>query len=226
MSKILIAIVCAVAVLFAWTHRDNPATAAHSTQAQHGTVHPGTTQAQRRTVRQEWAKYRQAVRYARAHACTTAAVSGPAIGAGIQAGPVRSGHVTRGRAYTGQVYVTNTGSAGEDMTLYLERLAGTCQGRTIPAAWFHASPVSLAPGQGQEVSFQLAVPASAAAGPYYSDIVVSAAPSRGLAGRLLGAIGLGGGSHVSVRLGAAAATLFDFRVTGAPLAAPASRITR
>ncbi|HEY1625281.1 MAG TPA: hypothetical protein VGG16_15935 [Streptosporangiaceae bacterium] len=127
------------------------------------------------------------------------------VGVGIQADPVRlSGTAHPGGSYLlPTVYVVNTGTQTETLTMRVERLhAGGGQsvpGSWIQSSWTHGS--SVAAGQSAEIPLELVPPADAKPGSYSSDIVVTGTPPAG------------GGD---VRFGAAAATGLDFRITAAP----------
>jgi hypothetical protein len=130
------------------------------------------------------------------------------VGVGIQAGAVR----LSGAAHPGQsvalpgVSVVNAGTRPESIRLSVQRISKG-QGRPVPRSWiqFGAPVVQLAPKHAMRVSVELAVPAGTKPGAYLSDIVAtgSSAAQRS-AGR--------------ASLGAAAATLLEFRV--APGTAP------
>jgi len=130
------------------------------------------------------------------------------VGVGIQAGPVR----LSGVAHPGEsvalpaVSVVNAGTHHEAILLSIQRVSKG-SARPVPASWIKigAPVVQLGPKHATRVSLQLVVPAGAKAGAYLSDIVATGSsagqPSAGRAS-----------------LGAAAATLLEFRV--APSAAP------
>jgi hypothetical protein len=123
------------------------------------------------------------------------------VGVGVQAGPVRLPGVAHpGGTYSlPPVYVVNTGTQPESVTIRIERIShGT--GRTIPPSWIHvpAMPGQLTHGQSARIPLQLAIPANAKAGQYFSDVVVKGS----------GALFAGGAN-----LGVAAATDLQFRVT-------------
>ena len=128
------------------------------------------------------------------------AVSYASVGVGIQAGPVRlAGGAHPGGSYAlPAVYVINTGSESESVTIRIERISPGV-GRTVPPSWIGVSgqPVSLSGNQSARIPLQLTVPANARPGPYFSDVVVhgSAAISAG-----------------SANLAVAAATKLEFRV--------------
>ncbi len=128
------------------------------------------------------------------------AVAAASVGVGIQAGPVRlaAGAHPGGSYALPPVYVVNTGSQPETVTIRIERISPGA-GRTVPAAWITASgqPVSLAHNQSARIPLQLIVPASAKAGSYFSDVVVHGSAK----------ISVG-----SANMAVAAATKLEFRV--------------
>ena len=127
------------------------------------------------------------------------------IGIGVQASPVSLGIVAHaGGSYAlPPVYVLNTGTQAETISVQVERLSkGT--GRVVPPSWVRASGagMQLAPGQSAQVPLELAVPGGAQAGSYLSDVVVT---------------GSAGTSAGQANFGVAAATKLEFRVApGAP----------
>jgi len=128
-----------------------------------------------------------------------AAVAQASVGVGIQAGPVSlgSGAHPGGRYALPAVYVVNTGTQTESLSVRVERLSAG-QGRPVPAGWVHAGgPVRLSHSQSARIPLELVVPATARAGRYLSDVVVhgSAAVTDG-----------------SANLGVAAATKLQFTV--------------
>ncbi len=122
------------------------------------------------------------------------------VGVGIQAGPVKlTGPAHPGGSYAlPPVYVVNTGSQSESVTIRIERISPGV-GRTVPPAWISASgqPVSLSQNQSARIPLRLTLPANARPGSYFSDVVV-----HGTA-----AISVG-----SANLAVAAATKLEFRV--------------
>lgn len=131
------------------------------------------------------------------------AVAAASIGVGIQVGPVRLAQI----AHAGQtydlppVYVVNTGTESETVSLAVKRLSkGT--GRDVPAAWFQPrqTDVHLDAHQSATIDVQLAVPADAKPGRYFSDVVAHGSAS----------INAGQAS-----LGVAAATKLQFTVAKA-----------
>jgi len=133
------------------------------------------------------------------------AASYASVGVGVQAGPVRlDGLAHPGGQYPlTPVYVVNTGTQTESVSIRVERISpGT--GRTVPPGWISASsaPVRLSHAQSARIPLELTVPRSAPAGRYFSDVVASGSAS----------VAAGG-----ARLGVAAATALEFTV--APRAA-------
>jgi hypothetical protein len=130
------------------------------------------------------------------------------VGVGIQAGPVR----LSGVAHPGEsvalpaVSVVNAGTHGEAIRLSIHRVSKG-PGRPVPASWIQigAPVVQLGPKHATRVSLQLVVPAGAKPGAYLSDIVATGSSA-------------GQSSAGRASLGAAAATLLEFRVV--PSAAP------
>jgi hypothetical protein len=126
------------------------------------------------------------------------------VGVGIQAGPVR----LSGAAHPGQsialpgVSVVNAGSRPEVIRIMVQR-DPEGGGRTVPPSWVEPGmpSVQLAPHHAIRIPLELVVPAGAKPGAYRGDIVAIAA------GRLT--VG-----HAN--LGAAAATLLEFRVMPDP----------
>ena len=135
-----------------------------------------------------------------------AAVAEASIGIGIQAGPVRlTTNAHPGGSYTlPAVYVVNTGSEDESVTLKIQRISPG-NGTTAPASWIHvtSTPVHLGQKQSTRIALQLEVPANAKPGQYFSDVV---------------AHGSGSISAGHANLAVAAATGLDFTI--APGAAP------
>ncbi len=126
------------------------------------------------------------------------------VGVGIQAGPVR----LSGVAHPGQsvalppVSVVNAGTRRETIRVAVQR-DPRGGGRVVPPSWVRPGvpAVRLAPRHAVRISLELVVPAGARPGFYVSDIVATAA------GRL---------SAGPANLGAAAATLLEFRVAPDP----------
>jgi len=137
-----------------------------------------------------------------------ASVAEASIGIGIQAGPVRLSSAAHpgGNYELPAVYVVNTGSVEESVTLRIERISpGT--GLIVAPSWIHISggTVRLGHNQSARIGLQLSVPANARPGHYFSDVV---------------ARGSGYLSAGNANLGVAAATGLDFTI--APGAAPHS----
>jgi hypothetical protein len=127
------------------------------------------------------------------------------VGVGVQASPVRLGGVAHpgGNYALPPVYVVNTGTQAETITMRVERL-GRGPDRLVPPAWiqFASSVTQLGPGSAARIPLELVVPSSARPGRYQSDIVVngSAAPSAATA-----------------NIGVAAATELEFSIQPGPL---------
>jgi hypothetical protein len=128
------------------------------------------------------------------------------VGVGIQAGAVR----LSGAAHPGQsvalpgVSVVNAGTHPESIRITVRR-DPRGGGLPVPASWVQPgmSSVQLAPHHAIRIPLELVVPAGARTGAYLSDVVATAS---------------GGLSVGQANLGAAAATLLEFRV--APGTAP------
>ena len=128
------------------------------------------------------------------------------VGVGIQAGAVR----LSGVAHPGQsvalppVSVVNAGTRPESIRITVQR-DPQGGGRLVPPSWVQPGmpSVQLKPHHAIQIPLQLVLPASAKPGAYMSEIVATA-------GGQLSA----GGAH----LGAAAATMLEFRVTPGPAA--------
>jgi len=121
------------------------------------------------------------------------------IGVGIQAGPVRlTGAAHPGGSYAlPPVYVVNTGTQDESLSIRIERLSAG-KGRAVPAAWIRpGAAVRLSHGQSARIPLELVVPDAAKPGQYLTDVVVK------------GSAALSGGS---ANLDVAAATKLEFRI--------------
>ena len=126
------------------------------------------------------------------------------VGVGIQAGPVR----LSGLAHPGQsvalpaVSVVNAGTRPESIRVTVQR-DPRGGGRPVPRSWVLPGVPSaqLAPHHAIRISLELVVPAKAKPGAYLSDVVAIAS----------GQLSAGGAN-----LGAAAATLLEFRVAPDP----------
>ncbi len=129
------------------------------------------------------------------------AASYASVGVGVQAGPVRMDGLAHpgGHYALTPVYVVNTGTETESVSISVERISpGT--GRTVPPGWISASsaPVRLSHAQSARIPLELTVPRAAAAGRYFSDVVAKGSAS----------VSAGG-----ARLGVAAATDLEFTIT-------------
>jgi len=140
-------------------------------------------------------------------ACAPGAAA--SVGVGVQVGPVRLGTVAdRGGNYSlPPVYVVNTGTQAEAISVHVERLSPG-PGLAVPPSWVSVSgsAVQLAPGASAKVPLKLAVPGQARPGGYRSDIVVTGSPA-----------GAAPGAHIGV----AAATKLEFSVSSRLAPAPA-----
>jgi len=128
------------------------------------------------------------------------AASYASVGVGVQAGPVRLDGVAHpgGQYALIPVYVVNTGTQTESVSISVERIsAGT--GRTVPPGWISASlvPVRLSHAQSARIPLELTVPRTAVPGRYFSDVVAKGSASFSAGG---------------ARLGVAAATGLEFTV--------------
>jgi len=128
------------------------------------------------------------------------------VGVGIQAGPVRpSGAVHPGQSLgLPAVSVVNAGSYPESIRLSVRHVAKGSS-RAVPPSWiqFGAPVVELAPKHATRISIELVVPGDAKPGAYLSDIVATGtSASQPPVGHAY--------------LGAAAATLLEFRVSPDP----------
>jgi hypothetical protein len=166
------------------------------------------------------------------------AIPGPAqasIGVGVQGAPVRLRTIARpGSSYAlPPVYVVNTGTQDESISMRIQRLSHG-PGRTVPPSWiqFTGDGMQLSAGKSARVPLELVVPAGAAPGKYLSDVVVvgSAAISVGKANlgvaaatKLEFSVGQGSGSGLGFPpwtlwtmggLLLAAAAMLAFRVSG------------
>jgi hypothetical protein len=121
------------------------------------------------------------------------------VGVGIQAGPVRlTGTAHPGGSYAlPPVYVVNTGTQDESLSIQIERLSAG-HGRAVPAAWIRpGAAVQLSRNQSARIPLELVVPNAAKAGEYLTDVVVKGSAALS-----------GGGANLDV----AAATKLEFRV--------------
>jgi hypothetical protein len=140
-----------------------------------------------------------------------AAVAEASIGIGIQAGPVRlTSNAHPGGRYTlPAVYVVNTGSEDESVTLKIQRISPG-HGTTVPASWIHvsAAPVHLGQKQSARIPLELDVPANAKPGQYFSDVVAHGSGSIA-AGHANLAVAAATGLDITIAAGAAPAPAFS-----------------
>jgi hypothetical protein len=96
------------------------------------------------------------------------------------------------------VYVVNTGTQEESLTVRIERLSPG-HARAVPASWISGGQaVHLSHGESARIPLKLTVPASAKPGQYLTDVVVRGSATL---------------SDGSANLGVAAATKLEFRIT-------------
>ena len=106
------------------------------------------------------------------------------VGVGIGGAPVcPSASVQPGTSVSlGSIYVVNTGSGSEDITLRAAFPANGLPGRAFPGSWvsfgypktlwiFASSSVTLGPGQGADIPATLSVPADAKPDLYAADLL-------------------------------------------------------
>ncbi|HZR51944.1 MAG TPA: hypothetical protein VFB06_20820 [Streptosporangiaceae bacterium] len=133
-----------------------------------------------------------------------AQVAEASIGVGVQANPVRlAGAAHPGGSYPlPALFVENTGTQPESLTVQVKRLAGDT-GLAFPASWIQIGAVggTLKPRQQALVSIRLVPPADAKPGSYRDDLVVT-----GTAGTAVG----------NVRFGAGATTPLEFSIAPGP----------
>jgi hypothetical protein len=137
-----------------------------------------------------------------------AAAAEASIGVGIQAGPVslgKAGH-PGGTYRLPAVYVVNTGSQDESVTLKIQRISPG-RGLTVPPAWIHVGegPVRLGHNQSAQIPLQLSIPADAKPGRYFSDVVAHGSSTL---------------SAGEANLGVAAATGLDFTIAPGVVSQP------
>jgi hypothetical protein len=117
------------------------------------------------------------------------ATSFASVGVGVQAGPVRLAGVAHpgGRYALPPVFVVNTGTQPEAVVIAVERISPG-SGRTVPPGWISASsaPVRLAHEQSARIPLSLTVPANAAPGRYFSDVVAKGTAQLSAGGANLG----------------------------------------
>jgi hypothetical protein len=103
-------------------------------------------------------------------------ISQASIGVGVQSAPVRLGSVAQpGDSYSlAPVYVVNTGTQDESISMRVERLSHG-PGRAVPPSWIHftGSGMRLAVRTSTRIPLELVVPAGARPGKYLSDVVVA-----------------------------------------------------
>jgi hypothetical protein len=126
------------------------------------------------------------------------------VGVGVQGQPVRlRGIAQPGGSYSlPPVYVVNTGTQDESISMRVQRLSRG-PGRTVPPSWIHftGNGMRLAVRTSARIPLQLVVPASAEPGKYLSDVVVAGSATI-VAGR--------------ANFGVAAATKLEFSVGQRP----------
>lgn len=137
------------------------------------------------------------------------------VGVGIQADPVRlTGDAHPGGTFTlPDLYVVNTGSQAESISVSVERMNAIRTTLGVPGSWIQASSVPnlLSPGQAVRIPLRLVTPGNARPGHYASSIVVT------------GIVQPDPGSPV--RFSAAAATGVQFSIIpSAPAGYPAWKI--
>jgi hypothetical protein len=117
------------------------------------------------------------------------AASYASVGVGVQAGPVRlTGAAHPGGQYAlPPVYVVNTGTQAESVAIVIERISPG-SGRTVPPGWVAtaAASVRLAHAQSARIPLSLTVPAGAAPGRYFSDVVAKGSAPLSAGGANLG----------------------------------------
>jgi hypothetical protein len=122
------------------------------------------------------------------------------IGVGVQSTPVRLGSIAQpGDSYSfAPVYVVNTGTQDESISMRVERISHG-PGRTVPPSWIHftGNGMRLPARNSARIPLQLVVPADAKPGKYLSDVVVA-----GSAGIVVG----------KANIAVAAATKLEFTV--------------
>jgi hypothetical protein len=136
-----------------------------------------------------------------------AASADASIGVGIQSNPVLlNTDAHPGGSYTlPSLYVVNTGTEAESVTVQVERLTtGTRSDWTVPGSWIQVAGqgTQLAPSQSAQIPVELHVPGNARAGSYATDLMVTGSAANAGDG--------------NVRFGAAAATGLEFKVTPGP----------
>jgi hypothetical protein len=137
------------------------------------------------------------------------AVSYASVGVGVQAGPVRLDGVAHpgGQYALAPVYVVNTGTETESVSISIERISPG-SGRTVPPGWISAVPVQLSRAQSARIPLQLTVPRTAVPGRYFSDVVAKGSASVSAGGANLG-VAAATGLEFTVAPGAASAGWFS-----------------
>lgn len=135
------------------------------------------------------------------------------VGVGIQVNAVRlNGSAHPGGSYSlPPVYVKNTGSVAETLTVKVEQLHPG-SGQPVPTSWVRSSWTASTPvpaGASASIPLRLAPAGDAKPGSYASDIVVTGAATTAGAG---------------IKFGAAAATGLEFHITPAPGGRPAWKL--
>lgn len=137
-----------------------------------------------------------------------AAAAEASIGVGIQAGPVSLGKAAHpgGTYQLPAVYVVNTGTQDESVTLKIQRISPG-RGLTVPASWVHVGEgaVQLGHNQSAQIPLQLSIPANAKPGRYFSDVVAHGSSTL---------------SAGQANLGVAAATGLDFTIAPGVVSRP------
>jgi hypothetical protein len=130
------------------------------------------------------------VALAAAVALSAPAVAAASIGTGVGATPLTLSRSARpGGTYTVRwLYVKNTGTVRAGYRVRVARLSSSAK-ETVPPDWVRLDPAGfeLAPGAIARVTVRLAVPASAAAGSYMTDLVASTAARHAPGATALGA---------------------------------------
>jgi hypothetical protein len=138
------------------------------------------------------------------------------VGVGIGGAPVcPAASVQPGTSVSlGSIYVVNTGSGSEDITLHAAFPANGLPGRAFPGSWVSfsypktlwfigSSSVTLGPGQGADIPATLNVPADAKPGLYAADLLAGtmAKASPGSGGQAV----FGAGAEENLRFAVAPA---------------------
>lgn len=138
----------------------------------------------------------------------TAEATTASIGVGIQAGPVSLSKAAHpgGTYQLPAVYVINTGTQDESVTLKIQRISPG-HGLTVPSSWIRVEegPVRLGHSQSAQIPLQLSIPANAKPGRYFSDVVAHGSSTL---------------SAGQANLGVAAATGLDFTIAPGAISQP------